>query len=48
MFTDLSLQVALGSVLSSQTSHSLIAGFPSWLGNQGNCKVYQTLFTDPP
>jgi hypothetical protein len=45
MFTDLSLQVALGSVPSSRP---LFTGHPSGLGNKGRCKVYRSLFTDPP
>ena len=44
MFTDLSLQVALGRVPSSLT----ITGCPSGLGSQDSCKVYRPLFTDPP
>jgi len=31
-----------------QVHWPLITGRPIWLGSQGSCKVYQSLFTDPP
>ncbi len=47
MFTDLSLQVSFGYALIKFTELSLQLGTPSGLGNQGSCKVYLSLFTDP-
>ncbi len=43
-----SLQVCFGYWVLYQVHRPLITGRPSGLGNQGSCKVYHLLFTDPP